>query len=74
MNIEQKLATGSHLVAFTKKDGTLTQRKVTLDPTLYPVFEAKTDRITKQSPETIRVFDLDKGSFISLIRKNIISF
>ena len=74
MTFEQKLANGSHLVNFTKKDGTVCARWCTMDPAIVPNFVPKTDRITKQSLDTVRVWDMEKGAFISLIRANISAF
>lgn len=72
--IQQKLQNGSTFVTFRKKDGTVAVRELTLDPTLVPVFEPKTDRITKQSPDTVRVYDLTTDKFISLIPANVEDF
>ena len=72
--IIEKLAQGSHLVTFTKKSGDVTSRELTLDPNLVPRFEAKTDRITKQSESTIRAWDLTSLKFISLIPENVQDF
>jgi len=74
MTFEQKLANGLHLVTFTKKDGTVCSRWLTMDPTLVPDFVPKTDRITRQSLDTVRVWDTEKQGFISLIRANISAF
>jgi len=69
--VEMVLANGSHLVTFTKKDGTVCTRNLTRDPLLVPDFVPKTDRITKQSLDVVRVWDLDNEKFISLIPKNV---
>ena len=72
--IISKLEVGSHLVTFTKKDGSVSTRNLTLDPTLVPAFEPKTDRVTRQSLDTVRVWDLDNGKFIALIPANVSPF
>lgn len=67
------LSSGSHLVDFVKKSGEQVQRTLTLDPALVPNFVPKTDRITKQSETTVRVWDLKNSKFISLLPENVIS-
>jgi len=69
--IQQKLSKGSTFVTFTKKSGEVVVRELTLDPTLVPVFEPKTDRVTRQSLDTVRVYDLTTDKFISLIPANV---
>ena len=65
------LSKGSHTVTYVKKDGTTTVREVTMDPTIAMVYSPKTDRVTRQSLDTVRVWDLGKESWISLIPENV---
>lgn len=67
------LSKGQHLVDFTKKNGERVQRVVTGDPALIPEFNPKTDRVTKQSETTVRVWDVKNLKFISLLPENVIS-
>ena len=67
----QLLSKGSHTVTYVKKDGTKTVRMVTMDPALVPEYTPKTDRVTRQSLDTVRVWDLGKEAFISLIPENV---
>ncbi len=69
--LEQLLSKGSVVLNYVKKDGTPTVRRVTLDPTLIPTFEPKTGRVTKQSLDTVRCWDLQKLGWISLIPANV---
>lgn len=66
-NLIETLKTGVHAVKHTKKDGTIATRMATLDPSLIPTFEAKTDRITPTAEHIIKVWDVGSQKWVSLI-------
>lgn len=69
--LKQRLSEGFHLVEFTKKSGERVARVLTLDPTLIPEFEAKTDRVTKQNAGVVRAWDVDRKKYCSVIPANV---
>ena len=74
MNVTElklRLREGIHLVEFTKKNGDRVARVLTLDPTVVPVFEPKTDRITRQNAGVVRAWDVDRKKYTSVIPANV---
>jgi len=68
-SIVEQLKTGIHTVTFTKVDGTERTMPCTLDETIIPVFEAKSDR--KFSETALRVFVTDINEWRSFRIANV---
>lgn len=52
-------------LTFEKKDGTIREMKATLQETMLPVIEKKTDRVRKENVEVLSVFDTEKQEWRS---------
>lgn len=65
--IKTQLKNGPCMVTFTKVDGTKRHMKCTLSEALIPAptEEKKTDRVKKENPEVLAVWDLEKAGWRS---------
>ena len=65
--IKDLLHTGPCMVQFTKVDGTTRHMKCTLAEELIPASteEKKTDRVKKENPDVLAVWDLEKAGWRS---------
>lgn len=73
--IAQQLSEGTHLVTFTKVDGTERTMPCTLDPAILPAVPVTEDKRVprKINPDTMRVYVTDIGEWRSFRIENVIS-
>lgn len=58
-------------VTFIKKDGSERVMVCTLNPSMLPIIENKTNKIKKPNDDTLSVFDIEKNSWRSFTYKSI---
>ena len=69
--LREVLTESTVTVTFIKKDGSERVMVCTLNPSMLPVIENKTNKVKKINEDTLSVFDIEKNSWRSFTYKSI---